>query len=204
MVSFNQVKKAIKELISVGSVGKHICFFGGPIPYIVANKQSGRNHSDVDVLVDEKYMDQLRRIVKERFYYMPNLDSITLGLDADYGFKAYIENVYVEFEPIAIKDGVFVKRNFSPQSKKAGEQQIPFVDIEDLIIPITIDGIPTHCQSFEMIKASKDLYRRPKDIEDIEFIDSYGINQEKYERVQNALSKTATNIFEYGELAINQ
>ncbi len=197
MVSLDQVKDAIKELIAIDDVGDHVCFFGGSIPYIVANKQSRREHSDIDVLVDENYMDKIRKIAQERFHYMPNLDSVTLGLDSDYGFKIFIGDVYVEFEPIAIKEGRFVQRSFSPNSKKAGEQQIPFVDIEDLITPIKINGISTHCQSLEMIRASKEQYGRPKDIEDIEFIDNYGINQEKYERVKTALSNSISNIFEY-------
>lgn len=202
MPSLDQIKNVIKELISIDNVGKHVCFFGGSIPYIVANKQSGRNHSDIDVLVDENYMEQMRQIVQERFHYMPNLDSATFGLSADYGFKIFIGDVYVEFEPIAISKGVFIQRSFSPNSKKAGEQQIPFVNIEDLMIPIEIDGVPTHCQSLEMIRASKEQYRRPKDIDDIEFIDSYGIDQEKYERVQTAMKQTTSNIFEYEDFVM--
>ena len=197
MASLDDIKKVIKELISIEDVGQHVCFFGGSIPYIVANKQSGREHSDIDVLVDEKYMTQMRKIAQERFHYMPNLDSNTFGLNADYGFKIFIGKVYVEFEPVAIKEGVLVQRSFSPNTRNAGEKRIPFVNIEDLIMPIEIDGILTYGQTIEMNRASKEEYGRPKDIADIEFIDSCGINPERLKRVQSALSNAETNIFNY-------
>jgi hypothetical protein len=197
MPNLDQIKDVIVELISTEDISTHICFFGGAMPYILENQQSGREHSDIDVLVDENYMSQIRQIAQQKYHYMPNQDSIVLGLDRDYGFKIFIGNVYVEFEPISIKDGIFTHRSFSLNSKNAGEQQIPFDHIEDIMVPIELDGIKTFAQSKEMIRASKSEVARPKDLADIEFIDACGINQEKYERIQKALSNRTLNIFSY-------
>ena len=197
MPKLDSIREVVKKIASIEELRGKICFFGGAMPYIYHGEESGRDHSDIDVLVDEECMDYVRKLLKEAGIYRQERDSLSLGLDRDYGLKVFIDGVYVEFEPIAIKEKVFIQRSFSPNSKKAGEQRIPFVNMEDLMVPVVIDGVPTHCQSLEMIKASKAQHRRPKDINDIEFIDSYGINQEKYERVQTALSKTTSNIFEY-------
>ena len=197
MPSLNQIKKVMIEIVSIDDIADHICFFGGAIPYIVENKPSNREHSDIDVLVDEKYMQKLRRIVQKKYCYMPHQDSLNLGLDGDYGFKIFIGDVYVEFEPISINDGVFTQRSFSLNSKKAGQQQIPFGRLEDIIIPFELDGKKTFVQSNEMIKASKSEFKRPKDIKDIKFIDDCGIDKEKYRRVQKALSNKTVNIFPY-------
>lgn len=200
MASLDQVKKVVKDLISIEGVAENVCFFGGAVPYMCANKQSGRNHSDIDVLVDEKFMPQIRKIAQEKFHYMPKQDSLALGLDNDYGFKIFIGDVYVEFEPFSIKNGIFTHRTFSLNSEKAGEQQIPFEQIKDIIVPVDVDGIKTRVQTNEMIRASKAECGRPKDIADVEFIDSCGIDPKKYARIQKALSKRKLNMFPYKTL----
>lgn len=197
MPSLDKIKDVITKIISVDGVAKHVAFFGGAVPYIRANKDSGREHSDIDVLVDEEYMDKLREMAKEKCHYMPEQDSVVMGLDRDYGFKVFIGDVYVEFEPISVKDGVFTHRSFSYSSKKAGEQHIPFEQIEDILVPVEINGIQTRVESNEMIRASKAECARPKDIADVEFIDSCGIDEEKYARVQNSLLSREMNVFPY-------
>ena len=199
MPSLDEVKNVILELISLEDVADHVCFFGGAMPYIVAGEQSGRNHSDIDVLVDEEYMEKIRQIAQEKFHYMPEQDSLAMGMNRDYGFKIFIGGVYVEFEPIAVRDGVFFHRSFSLNSKKAGEQQIPFEDIQDIMVPIEINGIKTHSQSNEMIRLSKSECGRPKDLADIAFIDSCGIGQAKYQRLKEAMAKRTLDMFAYEE-----
>jgi hypothetical protein len=197
MPSLDEVKNVIIELISLEDVADHVCFFGGAMPYIVAGEQSGRNHSDIDVLVDEEYMEKIRQIAQEKFHYMPEQDSLAMGMNRDYGFKIFIDGVYVEFEPIAVRDGIFFHRSFSLNSKKAGEQQIPFKDIQDIMVLVKINGIKTYAQSNEMIRLSKAECGRPKDLADIAFIDSCGIDTEKYARLQEAISSRKLNIFAY-------
>ena len=123
-----------------------------------------------------------------------------MGLDKDYGFKIFVGDVYVEFEPISVEKGVFTHRTFSLNSEKAGEQQIPFEEIEDIMIPVSLNGVKTRVQTNEMIRFSKAECKRPKDLADIEVIDRWGIDQKKYARVKKALSKRKVSMFSYKTL----
>lgn len=170
------------------------------MPYIYHGEESGREHSDIDVLVDEEVMGVLRDMFKKAENYRPHLDSINLGLDKDYGFKIFIDGVYVEFEPMSIKDGHLIRSSFSPDKEVAGTEVIPFLEMEDVVIPITVDGISTYTESMELIRASKAKYERDKDLKDIAFIDSHGIDPERYARVVACLKQADVSMSSYEEL----
>jgi len=197
LASLDKIKTVINKILSINGLGEHICFFGGSIPYIYFNKESNREHSDIDILVEEEYMHVIRQLLKKSNIYKPELDSFNLNLDGDYGLKVYIDGVYVEFEPMIIKDGLFIRKSFSTNKKVAGIEQIPFSKIEDLIIKIDFDGTSSYCQSMEMIKVGKEQHQREKDLKDIIFIDEHGIDVEKYKRVKESLKMSSTNINSY-------
>ena len=197
MPELNEIKKVVDKIGSVDEIREHICFFGGSMPYIYYGEESGRDHSDIDVLVDLEYMDVIRNALKSSGRYKEEYDSLNLGLDTDYGLKAWIDGIYVEFEPKIVKDGVLKRYDFSPEKKLAGVEEIPFDNIEDLIIPLNIGDKTTYCQSMELIKVGKEKCKRDKDLKDIEFIDRHNIDTLKYERVKTAVEKTKTNMFSY-------
>ena len=204
MPSLEKIKSVIKKIASTSNLGSHICFFGGSMPYIYHNQESNREHSDIDVLVDIEYLPVIRQLLQENNLYDPTLDSLNLGLDQDYGLKVFIDGVYVEFEPMTITNGIVSRSSFSPNKELAGTEYIPYINIEDMIIPIEIDGVKTFAQSPELIKASKEQYKRPKDIQDIAFIDKYGINQEKYSRVSESIKNTTIIMHSYEEQRKNK
>ena len=203
MPSLREIESVIKKILTIEDLKGHICFFGGSIPYIFHNQESNREHSDIDILVDSNYIDNIREMLKSYNLYNPELDSLNLDLDMDYGLKAYINGTYVEFEPMSYDNGIFTKASFSPNSERAGVETIP-CDIEDIMIPVVIDGHETLFQSMEMIMAEKEMYRREKDIKDIEFINSKGIDIDKYLRIQEALKKTVLKIDNYGDIRANK
>lgn len=200
MARLEKIKSVIKKIISVEGIAEHICFFGGSIPYIYFNQESNREHSDIDVLVEEEYVDIIRQLVQQSSLYKPELDSINLNLDGDYGLKVFIDGVYVEFEPMIVKNGIFTRKSFSPNREVAGIEQISYSELDDLITRIDIDGIETFCQSMEMIKVGKEQYKREKDLMDVEFIDSHGIDIEKYRRVKKSIEMSLTSISSYEDL----
>ena len=63
-----------------------------------------------------------------------------------------------------------------------------------------IDGVKVFTQSMELIKVVKEQYKRDKDLQDIAFIDKYGIDQEKYYRLCESIKITTTIIHSYDEL----
>lgn len=200
MPSLNNIKDVIKKIISIDEISEHICLFGGSIPYIYFNRESNREHSDIDVLVEEGHIDVIRNLVQQNKLYSPELDSINLGLDDDYGLKVFIDGVYVEFEPMNVKDNIFTRKSFSPNREVAGIEQIPYSRLDDLITEIDVDGIKTFCQSIEMIKVGKEQYKREKDLMDIKFIENQGFDKEKYERVKKSVEMSSTFISNYEDL----
>lgn len=200
MPKLEEVRNVVKKISSIDELKGRICFFGGAMPYIYHGEESGREHSDIDVLVDEEVMGVLRDMFKKAENYRPHLDSMNLGLDKDYGFKIFIDGVYVEFEPMSIKDGHLIRSSFSPDKELAGTEVIPFLEMEDVVIPITVDGISTHTESMELIRASKAKYERDKDLKDIAFIDSHGIDPERYARVVACLKQADVSMSSYEEL----
>ena len=200
MASLHEIKAVIKKISAIENLGQHICFFGGSVPYIYYNKESNREHSDIDILVDEKYIDDIRQLAKQNNLYIPKLDSLNLGLNDDYGLKLFIDGVYVEFEPMLIDNGMLVRKSFSPNKELAGIESIPFEVLTDLIVEIDVDGVKTYCQSPELIKGEKEQYKREKDLSDISFIDSQGIDIDKYRRVKKAIESSTASISSYEDL----
>jgi hypothetical protein len=200
MASLNNVKAVVKKISTIENLGDHLCFFGGSVPYIYYNKESNREHSDVDVLVDKEYMDVVRQLAKQSNLYRPNLDSLNLDLRDDYGLKLFIDGVYVEFEPMYVEDGMLIRKSFSPDKSLAGVEMIPFEELTDLIVELNIDGVKSYCQSPELIKAEKEQYKREKDLLDINFIDSQGIDVDKYHRVKKSIESSTSTINTYEEL----
>ena len=204
MATLEEVKSVVKKISSVGDLRNHICFFGGAMPYIFHNQDSNREHSDIDVLVEVAYLDAIRQLLKNNNLYRPELDSLNLGLDQDYGFKVFIDGVYVEFEPMIVANNALTRLSFSPNRELAGSEAIPFVNIEDLITPVNVDGITTFTQSMELIKVSKEKYNREKDLQDIAFIESKGIDMDKHHRVQLAMKEAETIMSTYEDLRIKK
>lgn len=200
MPKLEEVRNVVKKISSIDELKGRICFFGGAMPYIYHGEEFGREHSDIDVLVDEEVMGVLRDMFKKAENYRPHLDSMNLGLDKDYGFKIFIDGVYVEFEPMSIKDGHLIRSSFSPDKELAGTEVVPFLEMEDVVIPITVDGISTYTESMELIRASKAKYERDKDLKDIAFIDSHGIDPERYARVVACLKQADVSMSSYEEL----
>lgn len=200
MAGLYNIKAVMKKISSFDNLGQHMCFFGGSVPYIYYNKESNREHSDIDVLVDNNYMGIIRRLVQQNNLSVPELDSINLHLGDDYGLKIFIDNVYVEFEPMFIEDGKLIRKSFSPDKELAGIEKIPFHNLNDLIVELDIDGIKTFCQSPELIKCEKERYNREKDLIDIKFIDSQKINVEKYNRVKKSIELSSVSINNYSDL----
>ena len=199
MPKLERIREVINKILSVEELREHVCFFGGSIPYIITNQESNRDHSDIDVLVDEEYMDIVRDLVKLHNLYIPAKDSLNLGVDGDYGLKVFIDGVYVEFEPMSIKDNNFIRKSFSPSKQLVGEEITPFEDINDLITRVEIDGKEVMVETLEFIKVGKEKYQRDKDIEDVKFIDRQGIDEDKYLRAKTSFSNTEVKMTHYSQ-----
>ena len=200
MTNIDNIKKVINKLGSADEIREHICFFGGTIPYVYYDEESGREHSDIDILVDKEYINVIRQLLKDSHRYQEELDSLSLDLDMDYGVKSWIDGVFVEFEPASIENGVLKRRTFSLEKEKICIEEIPYEDINDLIIPFEVSGKKTFCQSMELSKAGKEQYGREKDKMDAEFISRHEIDKEKYVRTKKSIELSSTTIIDFDDL----
>ncbi len=201
MANINKIKEVIKKIAGYNNLGEHICFFGGSMPYILANQDSNREHSDIDILVDSEFIPIIREILMQSNLYEPELDSLNFNVHDDYGLKTHIDGVYVEFEPMKVENNFLHRKSFSPTKQIVGEEITYFDEITDLIIPVQLDGINTYSQSLEYIKVQKEKYKREKDIKDIEFIDKFGIDTSKYERIKSNFRNAKEQLQNYSTLA---
>ena len=72
MPKLEEVRNVVKKISSIDELKGRICFFGGAMPYIYHGEESGREHSDIDVLVDEEVMGVLRDMFKKAENYRPH------------------------------------------------------------------------------------------------------------------------------------
>lgn len=200
MANLEKIKNIIKKISMMGEIKEHICFFGGCMPYIIHGKDSFREHSDIDVLVDVDYMDYLRTLLQEEGYYNPERDSVNLGLDKDYGLKVFIDGVYVEFEPMSLQDGIFTRMSFVEEKQLAGVEKLPYINVEDIMIPIEFDGVRVYSKTPELIKVGKEKYMREKDVQDVAFINEHGFDTAKYLRAQEMFYKRIAEVNTFDNL----
>ena len=197
MPSLNEIKSVIRKIISIDELRENICFFGGATPYLICQEESGRDHSDIDILVNEEYMEEIRDLLKLYNIYLPEKDSLNLDLGEDYGVKTFINGVYVEFEPMKNENNCLIRKSFSPRRNLVGIEEMSYEDISDVIVPIDFEGKKIYVETLELIRADKSTYQREKDKADIEFIDKHGIDREKYQRVKKGLEESKQTLSSY-------
>ena len=56
MSNYPEIKKIIFKLNSDELLKEKIYIVGGTVPYLISNTMSNREHSDIDIIVDEKNM----------------------------------------------------------------------------------------------------------------------------------------------------
>ena len=74
--TLDQVKNFYKKLKTLDSeIVKHICFYGGTIPYILCNKSNSRDFGDIDMFVPTEYMEKLREELSKQESFKMICDS---------------------------------------------------------------------------------------------------------------------------------
>ena len=102
----------------------------------------------------------------------------------DYGVNCIINGITVNFAPFEIVNNNMIQRNFlSKQSN--GINALVTATIEDLKLEecstiFVIEQVEVRTYSLEMVKLMKEKSNKAKDKIDIEIINEYGYNKEKY------------------------
>ena len=193
--SYQKIKEIIDLISSEEALRGKIYISGGIVPWLVSNTDSGRQHGDIDLICSQEDMELVRKCLKERNLYNEELDSLNYEQDGekvDYGVDTYIRGVPVGFYPFEYRDGVIIQRSFSPEfvdgKRDLKVKKITGISLEDYIAETKLDnGNSIGINTLEIIKATKSMVLRGKDIADIRQIDKIGINRERYDRVLNSV-----------------
>ena len=179
--SFEQIKEVLKKILSIEELQGKLIISGGIVPYIIANKDSGRLHSDIDIICKQDDMKLVRENLKKFGIYDETMDSLYYDHNdgIDYGVDTYISGIPVGFYPYEVKsvktmqDGYFIdtdmiiQRTFThpfTNGKLSGQKddtpelkvkEIPSLLEKDYFSESSIDGIPFKHTSLEVIKATK-------------------------------------------------
>lgn len=187
MENYLKIKEIILMLSKDKLLKEKVIIVGGTVPYLISDTISNREHSDIDVIVEEKNMDIIRLYLKNNNFYDSKLDSKEFNYNKekiDYGVNCIINGITVNFAPFEIVNNNMIQRNFlSKQSN--GINALVTVTIENLKLEecsttFVIEQVEVRTYSLEMVKLMKEKSNKTKDRIDIEIINEHGYNKEKY------------------------
>ena len=202
MSNYSKIKEIILKLNSNKLLKEKLYIVGGTVPYIISNTISNREHSDIDVIVEEKNMNTIRQYLQSNNLYDEKLDSLTFEYNKDkidYGIDCIIDGITINFAPFEVIDDIMLQRNFlSKQSSGVNALvtvTIGDVKIEECSTTVIIDQVEIKTYNLEMIKIMKEKSNKPKDKIDIKVIDKYGYSQKKYDDLKIKTNNMKFKIF---------
>ena len=207
MSNYSKIKEIILKLNSNELLKEKLYIVGGTVPYIISNTISNREHSDIDIIVEEKNMNTIRQYLQSNNLYDKRLDSLTFEYNkdkVDYGIDCIIEGITINFAPFEIIDNIMIQRNFlSKQSSGINALAtviIGNVKIEECSTTITINQVEIKTYNLEMLKIMKEKSNKPKDKIDIKVIDEYGYDKKKYDDLKIKTNNMKFKIFPKSKL----
>lgn len=191
MENYLKIKEIILMLSKDELLKGKIIIVGGTVPYLISDTISNREHSDIDVIVEEKNMDIIRLYLKNNNLYDTKLDSKEFDYNKekiDYGVNCIINGITVNFAPFEIVNNNMMQRNFlSKQSNGINALvtvTIKNLKLEECSTTFAIEQVEVRTYSLEMVKLMKEKSNKTKDRIDIEIINQHGYNKEKYNNLK--------------------
>ena len=183
--TYSQVVAVYHKIEKMNKTKAKLYLSGGIIPYILLSEDSGRRHSDLNLLCEKKDARIIREIFRKKDLYEPKRDSLTYTVNnIDYGFQVVIDKVKVNiavFEEIS--DGI-IEYSFDIKQKIGFIKNIAAKRSEYIVPYVSSDNTKYMTLSLEFIIADKLLLNRDKDKKDIEKIkECNGISDEKIKKL---------------------
>ena len=186
MSNYPKIEEIILRLNSDELLKEKIYIVGGTVPYLVTKTISNREHSDIDIIVEEKNMDIVRQYLKKNKLYEEKYDSKEFNYNKDkidYGIDCNINGITVNFAPFIITDNCMIQRNFLNKQSSGINALVTVtiqnIELKDCILEFYINQVHLKTYNLEMIKLMKEKSNKPKDLIDIKIIDNYGYDREK-------------------------
>lgn len=183
--NYKKVKSIILRLNQVDSIKNKIIIVGGTVPYLVSKKESNREHSDIDIIVEQENMSFIREYLeREELSVSDSLNLSYNKMHIDYGVDAVIDGIIVNFAPYEIIENTIIQRNFLTKQSNGMDAFATVImkniDMNSVFIETLINGTMVCTYSLEMVKIMKERSKKKKDAVDIKVIDDFGYDEEVY------------------------
>ncbi len=193
--SCDAIKSVVYMLLCEDELKWKIFVAGGIVPWILSDNQSGRTHSDIDIVVKAENMKSIRRYLEKHNYYHKEMDSMTFHFNKskmDYGVEAIIDGIPVNFAPFEVSGSNIIQRNFFTKALMGTDALVTAI-IENISINDYVSNYVRENQivigayTLEVVKATKEKTNREKDMIDLLEIEKLVIENDRYARVQPSI-----------------
>lgn len=189
--TYNQIVEVYKKIEKMNKTGAKLYLSGGIVPYVLLNEDSGRKHSNLDLICSKDDIKIIREIFRKKNLYEPKRDSLTYTVNnIDYGFQVVVDKIKVNISVFEEKEDGIVEYSFDCH-RRIGRIKNIAAKLNDYIVPyVSSDNKKYMTLSLEFIIADKLLLNRDKDQKDIEKIkECNGISTEKIKKLPLPLVK---------------
>lgn len=168
---------------------------GGTVPWLISGRDAGRLHSDLDLVAPASAMPAVRSWLRASGNYAPHLDSWVDGRgNNDYGLYALLAGVLVNIAPFV--EGATALYQYNCSFAALGDA--------DACVQVTMPALtateyvvqrPWHAGTLlahfplALVKATKRITNRPKDVLDIAEIDRLGVEADRVACYQQRLAQ---------------
>ena len=188
---YSEVVEVYHKIQKMNKTSAKLYLSGGIIPYLLLNEDSGRNHSNLDLLCSKDDIRMIREVFRKNDLYEPKRDSLTYTINnIDYGFQVVVDKIKVNIAVFEEREDKIVEYSFDCHQRIGRIKHIN-VKLSDYILPyVSADNKKYTTLSLELLIANKVLLKRDKDNKDIEKIkECNGISEDKIKKMPLPLVK---------------
>ena len=182
---YTKVMEVYHKIEKMNKTKANLYLAGGVIPYVLLNEDSGRSHTNLDLLCSKDDIRMIREVFRKNDLYEPKRDSLTYTVNnIDYGFQVIVDKIKVNISVFEEKDGGIVEYSFDCHNRIGRIKNIN-AKLSEYIVPyVSSDNKKYRALSLEFLIADKLLLNRDKDKKDIEKIkECNGISEDKIKRL---------------------
>lgn len=183
--SYKEVLDVYNKIMKMNKTSAKLYLAGGIVPYVLLNEESGRRHSNLNLLCEKKDINMIREVFRKKNLYEPKSDSLTYTVNnIDYGFQVIVDKVKVDISVFEEKDGGIIEYSFDAK-RRIGRIKNIVARTSDYIVPyVSSDNKKYMTLSLEFIIANKLITNSDKDKKDIVKVqECNGISDDKIKKL---------------------
>ncbi|MFZ9857998.1 MAG: hypothetical protein ACO3F2_06655 [Roseiflexaceae bacterium] len=156
---------------------------GGLVPWLVGNRDSGRLHGDIDIVVANQDMHHFRKVMQHIGCYNPATDSQVVWSNKahDYGFDVTVDDVTVNIAPFEHDTRGIIQRNATYSEFRGVHHPvtllIPELELDEYVMhSLWYNQLPLGHYPLALVYATKQITKRDKDRHDCAEIERLGVS----------------------------